>query len=385
MSQDALVPAWEPGLSAQLKGRFGDFDLNVNFDAPNRGVTTLFGPPGGGKTLLLRCLAGLEHAEEGRVQVGETLWQDGLLFLQPHERDVGCVFQEAALFPHLTVRGNLEFGRRRAGGETQLDGRVATRILGLEHLLDHSVGALTPSERIRVAIARALLANPGLLLMDRPLAGLDPEGRRSMLPYLEALADQLSIPILYIGDDIEEVARLADHVILLREGRVRFSGQAATFFARAEMANEIGAASEAAAGAVLEGRIVERDPGLGLARVAVIGGSLWIVDLDPSPAEIGVGARCRLRIPASSVSLFLAPPSRSSTLNALPAKVHRVAMVDVARAAVELRLGEDGRGAGVLAHVTRRSLEALKIAPGRVVYAVVKAVALSERISGSSR
>ena len=204
----------------RLQGRFGGFELDAAAEVPAQGVTALIGPSGSGKTTLLRCLAGLARAE-GQVEVTGAVWQDARRFVPPHRRGVGYVFQEPSLLPHLSVRGNLEFARRRAGKGPGAGFDEAVEMLGLQRLLDRSPGTLSGGERQRVAIARALLSRPTLLLMDEPLSSLDAASKADVLPYLDTLHQSLRLPILYVSHDAIEVARLADRVLRVASGRLR--------------------------------------------------------------------------------------------------------------------------------------------------------------------
>ena len=208
-----------PAVSARFEGRLGAFRLDAAFDLPARGITALVGPSGAGKTTVLRCLAGLERLE-GRLVVGGEVWREAGLFVPPHRRAVGYVFQEASLLPHLSVRANLAFGLRRVRGaaSTALDEVVDS--LGLEPLLARAPDKLSGGERQRVAIGRALLNQPRLLLMDEPLAGLDAESKAEILTYLQRLHASLAIPALFVSHDAAEVARLADRVLVMRAGQI---------------------------------------------------------------------------------------------------------------------------------------------------------------------
>lgn len=210
----------QPGqLSFSLKGRFGHLELDCSGEAPAAGVTALVGPSGSGKTTLLRCLAGLARAD-GRVAVGEVVWQDERCFTPPHRRGVGLVFQEPSLLPHLTVRQNLAFAARRAGKGEGPGFQEIVDILGLGRLLDRGPERLSGGERQRVAIARALLSRPVVLLMDEPLSSLDAASKAEVMPYLEDLHRRLRLPVLYVSHDSAEVARLADRVLRMRAGRL---------------------------------------------------------------------------------------------------------------------------------------------------------------------
>jgi molybdate transport system ATP-binding protein len=206
-------------IRASFQGRLGAFALDATFSVPDQGVTVLFGPSGSGKTTILRCLAGLARLG-GRLEVSGEVWQDAGHFTPVHRRRVGYVFQDAALFDHMSVRGNLLYGRRRAGLGPDATFDHLVELLGLNGLLERTVGNLSGGERQRVAIGRALLAAPRLLLMDEPLASLDGDRKDEVIPYLEALKREASIPVIYVTHDVAEAARLADRTLWINDGRV---------------------------------------------------------------------------------------------------------------------------------------------------------------------
>lgn len=206
-------------IEARFSGRLGDFSLDVAISAPADGVTVLFGPSGSGKTTVLRCLAGLARLT-GSLRVGDAVWQNERTFAPPHRRQVGYVFQDAALFEHLSVRGNLMYGRRRAGLSADGEFERVVALLGLECLLDRGPARLSGGERQRVAVGRALLAAPRLLLMDEPLASLDAARKAEVIPYLDALRRDARLPIFYVTHDVTEAARLGDRMLILRGGRI---------------------------------------------------------------------------------------------------------------------------------------------------------------------
>jgi len=340
------------------------FALDVDLDLPGRGVTALFGVSGSGKTTLLRCIAGLERAA-GRLTVNGETWQDAGTFLPTHRRPLGYVFQEANLFPHLSARRNLDYGMRRVpAGERRVALDQAVELLGIGHLLDRLPGALSGGERQRVAIARALLTSPRILLMDEPLAALDLARKNEILPYLERLHDELEIPVLYVSHAPDEVARLADHLVVLEAGRAVAQGPLAETLARVDLPIHLGED----AGVVLDGSVAERDGQWHLARVAFAGGSVWVRDTGHA-----MGSHVRVRILARDVSVALAPQHDSSILNCLPATVAEIADDShPALALVKLDVG----GSAIVARLTRRSAAGLGLAPGMNVYAQIKAVAL---------
>lgn len=360
-----MTPEPARAIRARFRLDRGGFSLEVDLDLPGRGVTALFGPSGSGKTTLLRLIAGLERAAGGELVVNGQAWQDARGFLPTHRRALGYVFQDANLFPHLTVRRNLEFGRKRAAAaqdRASLD--QAIELLGIGPLLERRPDSLSGGERQRVGMARALAVSPRILLMDEPLSALDLARRQEILPYLERLRDELDMPVLYVSHAPDEVARLADHLVVLERGRAVASGSLTEILARLDLPIRLGED----AGVVLEGRVVERDARWHLVRVAFPGGAVWA--RDGGHAE---GRPVRVRILARDVSLALARQDGTSILNILPGVVREIADdAHPAQALVRLDLG----GSPLVARVTRRSVHALDLAPGRGVQVQIKAVAL---------
>ncbi len=354
------------GLRARFAGRVGGFAVDLGFTAPERGVTALFGPSGCGKTTALRCIAGLERLE-GEFALGGEVWQDGRRFLPPHRRAVGYVFQEASLFPHLSVTGNLVFGQRRAADRGVGLAEVVS-LLGLGGLLDRAPARLSGGERQRVAIGRALLSQPRLLLMDEPLSALDAAGKSEIIVYLERLHEVLAIPVIYVTHDMGEVERLADHLVLLEAGRAVGAGDLHAMLASGAhgLSRRIGAA------AVVEGWVTAVDRAYGLARISVAGAEI----LAPA-GDAEAGARRRLRIKADDVSICRAAPENTSILNVLPAEIVDVLADEGDQATLVLALGAGGGGARVLSRISRKSRDALGLCPGDQVYAQVKGVALA--------
>ncbi len=357
-------------IDVRLAGRLGTFDLDVAFAAPMHGITALFGPSGCGKTTILRCIAGLQRLP-GRLAVGGEVWQDDAprIFRRPHARPVGYVFQEASLFPHLSVHGNLTYGQRRADPAETVRFDEAVELLGLGGLLARGTAALSGGERQRVAIGRALLSQPRLLLMDEPLAALDGPSRDEILPYLEALHAALSLPVIYVSHDIAEVERLADTVVLMDHGRVQASGRLTDLQADPNLP----LIHLPQAAVTIEATAVERDRTYGLTVFSAEGGRLLV----PGKSAT-LGARRRLRISAADVSLTLSAATDSSILNKLPARIVSLAPqdADAIQFNVVLRLGAEGHGARIVARVTRKSRDVLQLAPGSAVFAQIKGVAL---------
>jgi molybdate transport system ATP-binding protein len=352
------------GLHAYFAGRRGGFALDVAFAAPARGVTGLFGPSGCGKTSVLRAVAGLTRLD-GRCALGDETWQDETRFVSTHRRPIGYVFQEASLFPHLSARGNLLFGAPKVGG-AGFDEIVA--LLGLGALLDRAPQQLSGGERQRVALGRALLSQPRLLLLDEPMSALDAAAKAEILPFLERLLATMAIPALYVSHDIGEIERLADHLVLMRAGRIVASGPLDEV--QSDPALPLAAAREAAVS--LPARVARADAGDGLMALAAAGANFLI----PRAPGAQAGDRLRLRIAAGDVSLARSAAGDATILNAPPARIVSATPLNEAEMLVVLRLGEQGEGARVLARVTHRSWARLGFAPGERVHAQIKGVAL---------
>jgi molybdate transport system ATP-binding protein len=357
-------------IEARLRLPRARFTLDVSLALPGSGVSALFGPSGCGKTTVLRALAGLERAAGG-VAVDGAVWQDDASgrFVPTHRRPIGYVIQEAALFPHLDVQRNLAYGLKRiAPAERRIALDQAVELLGIGHLMDSRPDTLSGGERQRVAIARALATSPRLLLMDEPLAALDAQRKAELLPYLDRLHDQLGVPVIYVSHSIDEVARLADHLVLMEEGRVLADGALPDMLARLDLPVAFGDD----AGVVLDGVVGERDLQWQLARLDVEGGacSLWARD-----RGLPVGRRVRLRVLARDVSLTRTPQTGTSIGNQLRGTIEAIADDShPALALVRVRVG----AVPVVARLTKRSAHTLALVPGMPVWAQVKTVALME-------
>ncbi len=353
-------------IDAHLVLRRGEFVLDATFQTPARGITALFGPSGCGKSTLLHCIAGLEPAVRGTLRVNDELWQDSELhvFVPAHRRRVGYVFQDAGMLAHLSVRGNLEYGMRRARRARSGPAFAQTvEWAGIGPLLGRRVQGLSGGERSRVAMACALLTDPVMLLMDEPLAALDARSRAEMLPYLERLHSELSIPVLYVSHAIDEVARLADHLISLEPGRVVACGALREMLTRLDL--PFARSDEAAA--ILDAVVTGYDEQFQLALLAFPGGRLAIPQ-----RRLPAGTAVRVRILARDVSLSLAHHHDTSILNIFPAHVLDITEDRPAQAVVRL----DAAGAVFLARVTRRSVHSLGLKPDAEIYAQIKSVAL---------
>jgi molybdate transport system ATP-binding protein len=360
-------------MEVAFAGRLGGFALDVGFMAPGQGITALFGPSGCGKTSVLRCIAGLQRLQ-GICRVGGEAWQGEGTFLPPHRRPVGYVFQEASLFPHLSVRGNLLYtsrGKPPVNGSGTIGFDETVELLGLSRLLDRAPQRLSGGERQRVAMGRALLSQPRLLLMDEPLSALDRETRDEILPFLEKLHETLAIPVLYVTHDISEVERLADHLVLLRAGKVVASGPLGDI----QSDIDLPLARQREAAVSLDAVVVGHDAAYGLLDLDVEGGRFLV----PGSAELGPGTHLRLRIGAGDVSVTLEEPRSTSILNVLPARIVSSRALGEREMVLLLALGPEGDGANLLARVTKRSWDQLKLADGLPVFAQIKSAALASR------
>ena len=344
----------------------GVFCMDVALQLPPRGVSVLFGPSGCGKTSLLRCIAGLEPAARGRLSVDGQCWQDDAqqLFLPTHRRPLGMVFQDAGLFPHLDVRRNLEFGLRRVpAAQRRVAWQQALDLLGITHLLDRVPARLSGGERQRVAIARALLTSPQLLLLDEPLSALDYQRKQEILPYLERLQHELEIPVVYVSHAIDEVARLADYLVLLEQGRVVAAGAPSDALSRLDLP----ATFSDETGVVLSAQVLQVDPADQLAQLGFAGGELWL-----AAATLAPGEQRRVRIHARDVSIALSRHDDSSILNRLAATIESFAPCGNGQLLVRCLV----RQTPIVARITRRSFDQLGLQAGQDVWLQIKAASL---------
>ncbi len=341
------------------------FSLDVSFSLPEKGITALFGQSGSGKTTILRCIAGLEVPDHGGLKVGEEIWQDKNYFAPVHKRDVGYVFQDANLFEHLTIEKNLHYGLKRSSKKTNLSAFEDTvQWLRIGHLLSRKPSALSGGQRQRVAIARALLCQPKLLLMDEPLASLDLQSKSEILPYLESLQTKLSIPIIYVSHSPNEVVRIADHMLLLKHGKVLASGAVNDLMTRTDL--PLAHLEEACS--VVTGKVMSHDQEYHLTYINLIGGIVAVSRLD-----LCQGQPVKVRIVAKDVSLSLAPGEHSTITNIFPVRVVELTKThDPAKLIVKLDMGQEY----LLAQITVKSAATLHIQANQLVYAQVKSVAL---------
>jgi len=361
-------------LDVAIRTRLGSFAIDAAFTAPTPGVTALFGRSGAGKTSIVRALAGLARPDEGRIRIGDMTFFDsaGNIDMPAERRRVGYVFQDARLFPHLTVNDNLRYGWRRAPADDRpirLDTVVA--LLGIGDLLDRRPHTLSGGEKQRVAIGRALLSQPRLLLMDEPLASLDAERKAEVLPYIERLRDELSLAVVYVSHAHDEVERLARTLVVIENGRVAAAGPIGDLTGRLDVR---GISDRADAASVIDASVLGHDEARRLSRLGFDGGELVV-----GRFQAGVGAKVRVLIPAREVILATVRPEQISVQNVLPGVVEGVSLGN-GSALVRVRIG----GVHLLSRVTRDTVDRLRLAPGAMVFSLIKAAAI-ERPGSSPR
>jgi molybdate transport system ATP-binding protein len=350
-------------LAIELTLRREHFSLELHTELPGAKFSAIYGHSGAGKTTLLRWIAGLEHAPGSLSFNGQT-WQAPGLFVPTQQRQIAYVFQDARLFPHLTVRGNLEYAYQRRFNDRGPSIAEVTQWFELGPMLAGATDNLSGGERQRVALARALLSSPQLILMDEPLGSLDPLGKARIMLHLEQLHRVSATPVVYVSHDIEEVSRLADHLLILEGGRVSAQGPLIELSSR----HNLRLNHEEQAAAIIEARIECHDNRYQLTQLQIDDSlPLFISRSSGEP-----GARVRVRIPARDVSLSLSPADDSSILNILPATVDAIEDSSNARALVRLQVA----GQFLLARLTRKSIDRLQLTTGKVVYAQIKSVAL---------
>jgi len=351
---------------ARFQLDYGAFQLAVDLSLPGSGITVLFGHSGSGKTTLLRCIAGLQRAPQGYLEINGNIWQDSErnVFLPTHKRSLGYVFQEANLFAHLTVAANLQFGLKRiAKPSNAVDLQHILELLGIGHLLKRKPDCLSGGERQRVAIARALALNPEVLLMDEPLASLDFKRKHEILPFLSRLHRELNIPVLYVTHSQQEVAQLADHLVIMADGKALASGPLSETLSRLD----VPLAQDRDAATVWPVTVIEHETGYHLTRVAFGGGSLSLPAVDAA-----IGTPLRVQIFARDVSITLAVPAATSILNVLPATITGLADDRGGQSVVRLQIGNQA----LLAHITRKSALLLGLQTGMAVYVQIKGTSI---------
>ncbi len=353
------------GIQVKLQINWPNFSLDAAFEAPGQGITALFGPSGCGKTSLLRSIAGLEPSASGHVSINGVVWQDDQHSIPTHQRELGYVFQEASLFPHLSVLGNLQFGRKRSDAKAHIDLDALIDLLGIAPLLQRKQESLSGGERQRVGIARALAVNPQLLLMDEPLAALDLPRKQEILPYLERLHRELKIPVLYVTHSPDEVVRLANHIVVVETGRIVASGSLVDTLSRVDLPIRLGDDL----GAVLPATVADIDSQWKLARLDFADGVFWT-----RAQQLVVGDTVRVRVLARDVSIASEKPTASTIQNVLSAHITDIVNDDQeGLMLIRVMVGESA----LIARVTQRSVAELKLELGQSVWIQVKSVALT--------
>ena len=350
-------------IECKIKVQLESFMLDANFSIPDRGITVVFGPSGSGKTTLLRAIAGLEKSDEGFLKIGDSVWQKGEDFLATHKRQIGYVFQDAALFDHLDVKGNLNFVIKRAIGLKEDFIESIHNLLEIKTLLNRKTTQLSGGERQRVAIARALLTNPKILLLDEPLSALDLKRKNEILPYLDSIHNDLEIPILYVTHSQDEMSRLADHLLLIEDGNIVGSGPVNDMLTRFDMPLSHGGDAVS----IIEAEVLKRDSEFNLMHLDFLGGQFIVPD-----NGFPVQTKVRIRVVARDVSLTKSKQVDTSILNIFPAMVQEIVNEGEAQVMVRLQIKETI----LLACITRKSSYKLRLEKGSEVFVQVKSVAI---------
>ena len=350
-------------IECKIKVQLESFTLDANFSIPDRGITVVFGPSGSGKTTLLRAIAGLEKSDDGFLKIGDSVWQKGENFLPTHKRQIGYVFQDAALFDHLDVKGNLNFVVKRAIGLKEDFIESIHNLLEIKTLLNRKTTQLSGGEKQRVAIARALLTNPKILLLDEPLSALDLKRKNEILPYLDSIHNDLEIPILYVTHSQDEMSRLADHLLLIEDGNIVGSGPVNDMLTRFDMPLSHGGDAVS----IIEAEVLKRDSEFNLMHLDFLGGQFIVPD-----NSFPVQTKVRIRVVARDVSLTKSKQVDTSILNIFPAMVQEIVNEGEAQVMVRLQIKETI----LLACITRKSSYKLRLEKGSEVFVQVKSVAI---------
>ena len=350
-------------IECKIKVQLESFMLDANFSIPDRGISVVFGPSGSGKTTLLRAIAGLEKSDKGFLKIGDSVWQKGEDFLATHKRQIGYVFQDAALFDHLDVKGNLNFVIKRAIGLKEDFIESIHNLLEIKTLLNRKTTQLSGGEKQRVAIARALLTNPKILLLDEPLSALDLKRKNEILPYLDSIHNDLEIPILYVTHSQDEMSMLADHLLLIEDGNIVGSGPVNDMLTRFDMPLSHGGDAVS----IIEAEVLKRDSEFNLIHLDFLGGQFIVPD-NGFPFQTKV----RIRVVARDVSLTKSKQVDTSILNIFPAMVQEIVNEGEAQVMVRLQIKETI----LLACITRKSSYKLRLEKGSEVFVQVKSVAI---------
>lgn len=347
--------------------RRDNFSIEAKFTIPEKGVLGIFGHSGSGKTTLLRCIAGLEKEVSGRIEINNEIWLSDKQHLSTQQRNIGYIFQESRLFPHLSVEKNLDYGASRSSPKHEDSNKVNREhllgLLNIEHLLDRYPRQLSGGEKQRVAIGRALLKKPQLLLLDEPLASLDDYRKQEVLPFLDKLHGELNIPMLYVSHSLEEVSRLCDHMLVMQQGEVKFKGS--LHDALVSLGSPLATAENAAA--VLEGNVSKQEKDFQLSTVHTLNGNAFQVQ-----GVLAIGQHVRLRVQASDVSLSKTAATDSSILNILEGIILQIIEQQGAHVLLQLDISGDI----LLTRITRKSYQRLDLDINQKVFVQIKAVSI---------
>ncbi|MCW8915994.1 MAG: molybdenum ABC transporter ATP-binding protein [Magnetovibrio sp.] len=372
----------ENTLKIDIRHKAGDFGIKAKIEA-QPGITTLFGKSGAGKSSIISMIAGLVQPDSGRITIGEEVLFDSSQNINraPENRNIGYVFQDARLFPHMNVRQNLSYGLgRMEADQRQPQFDAVVTLLGLENLLTRKPLKLSGGEKQRVAIGRALLSNPAVLLMDEPLASLDAARKSEILPFIENLAQEFALPIIYVSHAVEEVVRLSDSLVLISEGHVAAQGTVEALMSRIDLSPITGRYE---AGAVLTPIVSEHLTDLNLTQLNLLGHNLFVpaVPITPDTA-------IRLRVRARDVSLALERPQGTSVLNMVPGQIHEIDQDDGPHATVAIKVQgtpantDQPQDQTILARITKKSLQDMNLQNGVTVWAMIKSVAIDRHSLG---
>lgn len=352
-------------ISVQLNIQRDGFRLPVALALPSTGVTALFGPSGCGKTSLLRAVAGLDRYPGGVIHFQDSVWQNQRCFVPAHQRNAAMVFQQADLFSHLTVLGNLNYAAKRIPpNQPSIDMQKIIVSLGLDKLLHRQTDQLSGGERQRVSIARALCSSPQLLLMDEPLSALDRTSKQRLLPFIETVCLEFAVPVLYVSHAVDEVARLADHLVLIEKGNVVANGPTSELLTRLDLT----LAQHRDAESLLMATVKAHDPQFGLTELDSSIGSIYLTRV-----ALDVGAPVRVRIPARDVSITLEHQQQTSILNIFSGVVDKIVDINDSQVIIRVIVGDQQ---SILARITKRSAANLALTPGKAVFVQAKSVAL---------
>ncbi len=357
-------------LDLKLALAYGEFSLEVNQAIPTQGITAIYGPSGSGKTTLLRAVAGLLRSPAGQIKYNGQVWQDNTDFMPTHQRGLAYVFQEPSLFEHLSVKENIDYAFKRVPDrQKKISPEHAIKALGLQHLLVRDPQTLSGGEKQRVAIARAICSNPSLLLMDEPLSALDSNSKREILPMIASLRQRFNIPIVYVSHALDEVARLADHLVLMERGRVLASGDIQLMLSQLDLPLARGANAES----VIEAVVALHDDQFGLTYLDSLVGRFSVLKRSlPMGELLPLGEKVRLLIAARDVSITLDRQRNTSILNIFPATIDQIETTGVAQVTIRLI----SNNTPVLARLTKKSASLMNLKLGDSVYLQAKSVAI---------